>query len=513
MKKALWLCALLASAVTLGGVVTRGRSGDDRASVEAPRVGYAPGPWWRADISDTLLMPAHVLVAHEGSEPVDGNLHVPGPLPRRPRSDALRLAQEIAVAARENPAEFDALARKHSDDLTTRARGGRLGPAFAPTLPPPFIDALGNLRPGEVSRVVETRLGYHVLKRLPPPPEKKISGSEIVIMYEGLKGPLRPDRERPTRSREEARELAERIQTAARANPGDFFTLVERHSDAASVVQQGDLGERSNHESWEGVILDVLSELEPGEVSDVIDDAQWGFRILLRTKRERPLLAHSIVLVGYTVEPLESWMDPSVTRTKSEALELAKGLIEQSRASTERFDALRHDYCDYAVCQIPPVAYRAGASAWPGLDAELQRVGVSEIVERPVWTPIGFLVARREAPERFPREKPNVVFELPEPPPPTLENVTSEEIAWYVRVFHGEASQIIGLSPEEQQKLGHVLETFATEFENVTPQERPRLVERLEKDLTEQLGEERYRELEEVHLRLTARARGELDRG
>ncbi|HEX5705705.1 MAG TPA: peptidylprolyl isomerase [Pyrinomonadaceae bacterium] len=61
-------------------------------------------------------------------------------------------------------ADFAALARELSEDPATRERGGDLGTFARDSHPRAFDDAAFRLRPGEVSGVVQTDYGFHVIK-------------------------------------------------------------------------------------------------------------------------------------------------------------------------------------------------------------------------------------------------------------------------------------------------------------------------------------------------------------
>lgn len=78
---------------------------------------------------------------------------------RRRRAEELR--RRVASA---RGADFEALARAHSDDAATRERGGALGWFPRGAHSPAFDDAAFSLRPGEVGPVVSTEFGYHVVK-------------------------------------------------------------------------------------------------------------------------------------------------------------------------------------------------------------------------------------------------------------------------------------------------------------------------------------------------------------
>lgn len=61
---------------------------------------------------------------------------------------------------------FAALAQQESEDTSTAANGGDLGwfPRDIPLMPPAVISAAFNLQPGEVSGVVHSEMGYHIVK-------------------------------------------------------------------------------------------------------------------------------------------------------------------------------------------------------------------------------------------------------------------------------------------------------------------------------------------------------------
>lgn len=58
---------------------------------------------------------------------------------------------------------FTALALKYSED-TSKARGGDLGYLERSQMIKPLANAAFSLKPGEVSEIIETRLGYHLIK-------------------------------------------------------------------------------------------------------------------------------------------------------------------------------------------------------------------------------------------------------------------------------------------------------------------------------------------------------------
>ncbi len=100
---------------------------------------------------------AHVLIAYKGSMRAD-------PKVTRTKEEAKKRAQEVIKKAKAG-GDFAKLAAEYSDEPGADKRGGNLGMFTRQRMVKPFADAAFNLKPGQVSDVVETQFGYHVIKR------------------------------------------------------------------------------------------------------------------------------------------------------------------------------------------------------------------------------------------------------------------------------------------------------------------------------------------------------------
>lgn len=77
---------------------------------------------------------------------------------------ARKLARNLLLQIVEDSVDFGVLAKKYSDDPGSAALGGELGSQPRGTLVPAFEEAAYQLKKGEVSDVVKSVFGYHIIK-------------------------------------------------------------------------------------------------------------------------------------------------------------------------------------------------------------------------------------------------------------------------------------------------------------------------------------------------------------
>lgn len=100
----------------------------------------------------------HILIRYQGARNDHGS--------SRAKADAERLARDLQARASAPGADFAALARDNSEDGSA-AQGGDLGEFGRGAMVPPFDEAVFRLAPNQVSGVVESEFGFHVIQRLP----------------------------------------------------------------------------------------------------------------------------------------------------------------------------------------------------------------------------------------------------------------------------------------------------------------------------------------------------------
>jgi peptidyl-prolyl cis-trans isomerase D len=82
----------------------------------------------------------------------------------REKEEARKKAEAIAAEVRAKPASFAEVAKRESQDPGSKANGGDLGFTPRGSFVKPFEDALYRMKPGEVSGLIESEFGFHVIQ-------------------------------------------------------------------------------------------------------------------------------------------------------------------------------------------------------------------------------------------------------------------------------------------------------------------------------------------------------------
>jgi peptidyl-prolyl cis-trans isomerase NIMA-interacting 1 len=154
-------CRLLFIAVLLGpdlaGCIVTTREGPGsppKAAVEERAVTKPP------DAIKNLpaeIGARHLLVQYAGAQSAPVRI-------TRSKAEAQKRAEE-AFARAQAGEDFVSLVAEYSDEPGAKERGGSLGRFQHPAMVRPFSDAAFRLKVGQLSNVVETPFGYHVILR------------------------------------------------------------------------------------------------------------------------------------------------------------------------------------------------------------------------------------------------------------------------------------------------------------------------------------------------------------
>ena len=113
-----------------------------------PPAGQAAG-------AEATVTASHILVGYQGGMRSRAT---------RTKDEAKKRAEELLGRARKGE-DFAKLATDNSDDPSAKMNQGNLGAFTKSRMVKPFSDAAFALRPGQISDLVETPFGYHIIRR------------------------------------------------------------------------------------------------------------------------------------------------------------------------------------------------------------------------------------------------------------------------------------------------------------------------------------------------------------
>ncbi len=228
------------------------------------------------------------------------------------KQEKLKKASEILKEVKAGKQDFATLAKKHSEDVVANRDGGSLGFFARGDMVKPFADAAFKLKQGEISDIVETSFGYHIIKKFDTrthvPFEEVKSDLRYELQREAAdafweeqakavyEAELKQDADRKPEDRkyirkqhrlliltianepgatDEDRKLnrdkAEKIRQEAKTK--DFAALVKKYSDGPEKDKGGDLGFVSDLDLNGRSHLKQAFDLKRGEVSKVLEGA------------------------------------------------------------------------------------------------------------------------------------------------------------------------------------------------------------------------------------------------
>jgi len=182
---------------------------------------------------------------------------------------AARERAEQALSKLNGGADFAQVAASISD-AKDALKGGDLGWHSGDTIPPLFMNVLQNMKPGQVSAVLRSSSGFHILKLL----EKRSANAPVVITQTHARhiliktSEIMPEAE----AKKRIMEIKQRIEAGA-----DFAEQAKRYSQDGSAQQGGDLGWLSPGETVPE-FEEEMNKLKPGQMGVV--QSQFGWHLI-----------------------------------------------------------------------------------------------------------------------------------------------------------------------------------------------------------------------------------------
>ena len=221
-------------------------------------------------------------------------------------------AEEVARQLRTG-ADFSKMAATYSD-APDALKGGDIGWRDPDRLPPLFATELRKLQPGQVTSIIKTNVGFHLLKMVDKRSLADAAGGDKNVVQQTRVSHIlmKPT---PTMTVEQVKAKLLELKQKVASKAATFEDLARQNSqEPASAAKGGDLGFLAPGDA--GPEFDqALTSLKPGEMSDVIE-SPFGYHILLVTERKTEdqsaqkerALARNVLRERKMQEAMEDWM-------------------------------------------------------------------------------------------------------------------------------------------------------------------------------------------------------------
>jgi peptidyl-prolyl cis-trans isomerase SurA len=218
---------------------------------------------------------------------------------------------------------FTTLALLYSEDPGSAKEGGSLGFFGRGEMVPEFEAVAFKLKPGEISSVIRTKFGYHILQLV----ERR--GDRVHCRHILIKPPV------GNRELDGARIRLDSIRKEITAGNLDFTAAVRKHSEDEESKQNGGMLMEANSGSSTFTINQLtpdvyfaIDKLTPGEMSDPqpysAPDGSRGFRVFYLKSRTSPHQANldtdyariqNAALSMKRIETVQAWFMKTKVKT------------------------------------------------------------------------------------------------------------------------------------------------------------------------------------------------------
>lgn len=223
-------------------------------------------------------------------------LHILVTVPEAAAPDQIQARKtraEEALSKLKQGADFKQVSATYSD-ATNALQGGELGWRTVGRLPSIFAQAVSGMKPGDVSGLLRSPNGFHILKLV----EKRSTSNQVVVEQTRARHIL--VRLNEIVAEEEAKRRLEAIREKVVAG-GDFAEFARAQSEDSSAARGGDLGWLSPGDTVPE-FEQAMAALKPGEVSPPVQ-SPFGWHLIqvlqrrtedMTKERERQLARQSI---------------------------------------------------------------------------------------------------------------------------------------------------------------------------------------------------------------------------
>jgi peptidyl-prolyl cis-trans isomerase SurA len=209
-------------------------------------------------------------------------------------------------------ADFAKMAATYSD-APDALNGGSVGWRDPDRLPPLFATELRKLKPGQITPVVRTNVGFHILKMVN---QRKLaaepsSGADGVVQQTHARHIL--IKVTPTSSAEDAKKKLAELRQKIESKQATFEDLARQNSQDGSASKGGDLGWLAPGDTVPEFET-AMNALKPGEVSDVVQ-SPFGYHLIQvverksedQSKDKERAIARQVLTDRKRQEAVEDW--------------------------------------------------------------------------------------------------------------------------------------------------------------------------------------------------------------
>lgn len=185
------------------------------------------------------------------------------------KKEAKRIA-ELILDSIKNGADFSELARRNSQDSMSAIVGGDLGYAKRGTFVKEFEEAVFSLKPGEVSNVIETEFGYHIIK-LNEKQGDKVRAQHILIKFPRFES-----------SDFETINFLKDLKKKIENNEITFEDAAKIYSQDENTKSKGGYIGKIPIEQFDSAAAEALKDLSKGQITDPLrtgSDEKYGYEI------------------------------------------------------------------------------------------------------------------------------------------------------------------------------------------------------------------------------------------
>lgn len=172
--------------------------------------------------------------------------------------------------------KFEDLSRQYSEDPGNKDRGGEIGFMQRGDFVPEFEEVAFLLQPGEISDIVKTRFGFHIIQSI----DRK--GDKINVRHLLIR--LQPNPGDESLTEDQIKELRATLD----APDANFEEIARQYSDDETTKEQGGhLGKFEVENLQEREFVLAIQKLKPGEISQPFK-TRFGWHILKLNDRQEP---------------------------------------------------------------------------------------------------------------------------------------------------------------------------------------------------------------------------------